>query len=506
MPKYNLTERQRQIVRELAVAASDGFDEEFDWLPPMGRKPAITFRGRDEVIEASETDLITLQSEGFIALRKEWRGLGYCGSVRQLAIDAVGRAFEKEPEITGGSSVAIGNLIQNMTGGNVQGAGGSGISIAQSVQPQTHKPGSGSVLAVMGDIFEGSADLTVLPCSGKGTVSSATRRWLKMFSIPSPMEISSQPRFGDISDLINFPGDQRISRYVVYAASVLNDFSSAAIIRGIAAKLGGITQIHPEIRLIQTPLLGTGAGGLGTEVSGKAFYDGFRSTAHPDSTLHIFVFDRERQTTLQALIDETNARLSPPTMTISVRGILFLAADPTDLSRLRLSEEFREIQEKLKIAKLRDRFKLELPQLAVRPADISQALLDMQPEIVHFSGHGTAEGELFFEDRHAHAQPVQPEALAALFEQFADHVDCVVLNACYSESQARAIAKHIRYVVGMSKDIGDRAAVEFSVGFYQALGAGRTVEDAFKLGCVQVRLHSIPEQLTPILVQRDEVR
>jgi hypothetical protein len=31
------------------------------------------------------------------------------------------------------------------------------------------------------------------------------------------------------------------------------------------------------------------------------------------------------------------------------------------------------------------------------------------------------------------SQPVQADALAALFELVADKIDCVVLNACYSE-------------------------------------------------------------------------
>ena len=69
--------------------------------------------------------------------------------------------------------------------------------------------------------------------------------------------------------------------------------------------------------------------------------------------------------------------------------ILFLAADPTDFSRLRLGQELREIQEKLQLAKMRDKFKLE-QRMSVRPVDISQAILDEMPKIVHFSGHGTA--------------------------------------------------------------------------------------------------------------------
>lgn len=178
-------------------------------------------------------------------------------------------------------------------------------------------------------------------------------------------------------------------------------------------------------------------------------------------------------------------------------SILFLAADPTDASRLRLGEEVREIQEKLQLAKLRDQFELN-SRMSVRPADVSQALLDLSPQIVHFSGHGTRDA-LVFEDSQGNAHLVSSSALAALFKQFSNQVRCVILNACYSEGQAQAIADHIEYVIGTNQAIGDKAAIAFSVGFYQALGAGRTIEDAYKLGCVQIRLQGIPEHLTPVL-------
>jgi hypothetical protein len=123
---------------------------------------------------------------------------------------------------------------------------------------------------------------------------------------------------------------------------------------------------------------------------------------------------------------------------------------------------------------------------------------------VHFSGHGTAKGALCFENRAGQTQFVLPEALAALFEQFSDQVQCVVLNACYSEIQANAIAKHIGYVIGMNEAIGDKAAIAFTIGFYQALGAGRMIEDAYKFGCVQIGLQGIPEHLTPVLIKKRE--
>ncbi len=182
-------------------------------------------------------------------------------------------------------------------------------------------------------------------------------------------------------------------------------------------------------------------------------------------------------------------------------SILFLAADPSDGARLRLGEELREIQEKLQLARLREQFNLQ-QRMSARPVDISQALLDVQPQIVHFSGHGLASGELCFENQSGKLQPIPPDALAALFEQFSSHVECVILNACYSASQAQAISAHIHYVIGMDRQIGDRAAIAFAIGFYQALGAGRAIEDAYKLGCVQIRLEGIAEHLTPVLMKR----
>ncbi len=181
--------------------------------------------------------------------------------------------------------------------------------------------------------------------------------------------------------------------------------------------------------------------------------------------------------------------------------ILFLASDPKDASRLRLAEEQREIREKLRLSKLRDQF-VFYSRVAVRPEDISQALLDIEPKIVHFSGHGTDTGMLCVENKVGEIQPVSANALAMLFEQFSEQIDCVILNACFSKVQANAIARHINCVIGMSQEIGDRAAISFAIGFYQAVGAGRTIKQAYRLGCAQINLQGIPENSIPVLVKR----
>jgi CHAT domain len=122
-----------------------------------------------------------------------------------------------------------------------------------------------------------------------------------------------------------------------------------------------------------------------------------------------------------------------------VNKILILAASPKDRNRVRLEEELRDIEEGLQRAKKRDQFLLK-PALAVRTRDIHRQIMDFEPQIVHFSGHGEGEDGLVFEDVTGKAKLVNAEALAGLFELFTNHVKCVVLNACYSEFQAEAIA------------------------------------------------------------------
>ncbi|MGH2941420.1 MAG: GUN4 domain-containing protein, partial [Solirubrobacteraceae bacterium] len=100
---------------------------------------------------------------------------------------------------------------------------------------------------------------------------------------------------------------------------------------------------------------------------------------------------------------------------------------------------------------------------------------------------------------------VSGQALGRLLEIFATRypVECVLLNACFSRTQAEEIVPHVNYVIGMSAEIGDAAALEFTVGFYKALGAGESYDFAFQLGCNAIQLAGIPEHLVPVILSRD---
>ena len=187
------------------------------------------------------------------------------------------------------------------------------------------------------------------------------------------------------------------------------------------------------------------------------------------------------------------------------KTILFLAANPKNSTQLRLDQEVKEIDAGLQRAQKREKFQLE-KMSAITPRDLQRAMLDYKPQIVHFSGHGVGADGLVLEDVTGQATFVRGEALAKLFQLFTEecNIECVVLNACYSEVQANAIAQYVPYVIGMNQAIGDNAAREFAVGFYDALGAGKSIEFAYKSGCVSISMSGIAEDLTPVLKRQSE--
>lgn len=184
--------------------------------------------------------------------------------------------------------------------------------------------------------------------------------------------------------------------------------------------------------------------------------------------------------------------------------ILILTANPSNTGSdpLRLDAEVRRIEEALQRSRYRDRFQITA-KLAVRTLDLRRALLEYRPQIVHFSGHGTGNQGLVLENDAGEAKLVSTEALAGLFGIFeTGEIECVLLNACYSEVQTKEIHAYVDCVIGMNQPIGDKSAVWFAEAFYDALGAGSDYEEAYKIGCSAISLEGSSEYSTPVLKYR----
>lgn len=177
------------------------------------------------------------------------------------------------------------------------------------------------------------------------------------------------------------------------------------------------------------------------------------------------------------------------------KTILIIASNPSGTSSLRLDKELRVINDTLQKSALKDTLNAQ-SVWATRTIDLQRALLQHQPWIVHFCGHGEGEAGLVLEDETGRAKHVTSDALSAVFSQLERDVECVLLNACSSKVQADDIVRHINYVIGMSQAIEDEVAIAFTRGFYTALGNGESISRAYGFGKSQIALEYVSTPAT----------
>ncbi|MGE5755607.1 MAG: FxSxx-COOH system tetratricopeptide repeat protein, partial [Planctomycetaceae bacterium] len=188
---------------------------------------------------------------------------------------------------------------------------------------------------------------------------------------------------------------------------------------------------------------------------------------------------------LQEIEDQRREAQRPSEPGGGMTKVLVLAANPVGTPPLKLDEEVRAIDAKIRGSEHRDLIRL-VSHWAVRLDALSGLLMRERPDVVHFSGHGMGTGELVLVGDDGIPKPIPAEAVARMLQVLKDKVRVVVLNACHSEPLARAIVKEIDCAVGMSAAIGDQHAIAFAAEFYQALGFGKSVQAAFDLGVARL--------------------
>jgi CHAT domain len=206
--------------------------------------------------------------------------------------------------------------------------------------------------------------------------------------------------------------------------------------------------------------------------------------------------------------------------------ILFLAANPPSTARLALDEECAAIERELRLTSDRDDFEFR-SKWAVNVDEMMRYLNELQPTVIHFSGHGDAGSELHVLEVlqssmhrdiaesaaagiHLHgeadrSQTVGAYALAEMIRTAAPSARIVVLNACFSDAVAAALTRTVDCVVGMRGSIGDVAARSFSVGFYRALGYGRSIGNAVAQANAGLAALQLPEHVLPICRTREDI-
>jgi len=208
--------------------------------------------------------------------------------------------------------------------------------------------------------------------------------------------------------------------------------------------------------------------------------------------------------------------------------LLFLAANPHGTDPRSLDREARAIQVELERSRHRDRFEL-VTRWAVEPLDLLRELRKLRPTVVHFSGRGgqlvpsahhasgtpsrdvvgedrrdreaTRHG-LYFQGPDGQARWVSPQALKDTSGAAGSSVQVVVLDACYSATQAEALLAHVDRIVSTRGAIHDAAARSFAIGFYGGLGERESIAAAYRQGCAAISLGG-PDANRPQIAVRD---
>jgi hypothetical protein len=175
-------------------------------------------------------------------------------------------------------------------------------------------------------------------------------------------------------------------------------------------------------------------------------------------------------------LDPIIAQLRTPTK-LKETKVLMMYASPKGTLRLRLDQEARDLKEQLRLIENKKREINVSHAWAVKADQVQMEVLNNTPAILHFSGHGDT-GILCFENKDGEVSPVSASAIAGLVK-LSNSIECVVMNACFSDSIASQLAPYVKAVIGCKVSIRDDAAIAFSKAFYRALAHDMPYRRAF---------------------------
>jgi len=176
------------------------------------------------------------------------------------------------------------------------------------------------------------------------------------------------------------------------------------------------------------------------------------------------------------------------------KTVLMLAATPPDHPKLNLAREHDQIKDVLERGQNENAFSVEL-RASAKWDDFPREILNKNPSVVHFSGHGAGAKGLLLGHDSTTSRLATTDELTELFTTEENQIECVLLNACLSIAQAVEIVKYVPYVIGMKQEIGDAAAIDFARGFYQAYFVGQSIGASFRWGCSAIRAESLDEEI-----------
>ncbi len=164
--------------------------------------------------------------------------------------------------------------------------------------------------------------------------------------------------------------------------------------------------------------------------------------------------------------------------------ILFLTADPDGI--LAIEEEVELIGQALASAPYGSSINLEVVRDVTVP-QLHQAMLEHQPDVVHFAGNAQ-KGELLLCDSKGLPQACQSAMVAEMLRLTGNKLQLAIMNACDTAGLAHSLTSSVPCAIGVDGQIADEAAIQFSPAFYRSMAFGNTVSAAFDQASIVLQL------------------
>lgn len=174
---------------------------------------------------------------------------------------------------------------------------------------------------------------------------------------------------------------------------------------------------------------------------------------------------------------------------------MFISSNPYDnLTKawelLDVESEAKEIRKAIQISKYRDSINIT-ESYKTKTTEIIDLVLHNQPDIIHFSGHGSKKG-LVFNDYEDNFQVIKNIDLSKVVKSLDYKLKVIFLNACYSDHQGKILSNYSDCVIGTTDEISDNDAILFASKFYEEIGNGNSINQSFKIASMHLELKQTP--------------
>ena len=185
-------------------------------------------------------------------------------------------------------------------------------------------------------------------------------------------------------------------------------------------------------------------------------------------------------------------------------NILFIASNPDiiftdeegvlrEQQRLSLDKEARDIEESIQKTPDRDSISF-VTKWATRTEDLFQYINEVNPTIIHFTGHGTEDGKLVFHDKNDNPKFVGIDAIIQMINAITDDLRLVVFSNCFSSSIAIQVSEYVEATIGMNTSVREDVATLFAAQLYSSIGFGFSLDKAFKQAMARLSIEGIEQK------------